>query len=310
MKERLSVQKAVLNAYEYAKGWMGQGILPDFIPELTNVDPDRLAVSVTDRNGNIYSAGNTEDRFTMQSISKTIALALALEDNGLDEVLTYVDIEPCGDRFNSIYRLELMQKRPSNPFLNAGAIAVCSCIKGSDVEEKYARLRVLAGKLLGNPDIAYSRAVCRCEIETGHRNRALASLLVDNGVCNGDPEEHLELYYRGCALLVTTQELSRFGATLACNGVDPCTGEELLPRSICELIRALMAGCGLYDRTGFFNMSVGIPAKSGSSGAIMGSSKENAGIAVFSPRLDSKGNSVCGMRAMEQLSQALDLRSL
>ena len=310
MKEKLSIQDEVVSAYEYAKNWMGQGDLPNFIPELTHVNPNRLAVSVTDSEGNIYSAGNIKDRFTIQSISKAIALALAIEDNGLDEVLTHVDIEPCGDRFNSIYRLELMQKRPSNPFLNAGAIAVCSCIQGHDVEEKYERLHALAGKLLGNPKIEYSKTVCLCEIKTGHRNRALANMLLDNGICSGNPEEHLELYYRGCALLVTAQELSRFGAILACDGVDPCTGDEILPCSTCELIRALMAGCGLYDRTGFFNITVGIPAKSGSSGAIVGASKGRAGIGVFSPRIDGKGNSVCGIQAMKQLSHRLNLRSL
>lgn len=304
------MQKVIQNALEYAQSWLEKGQLPDFIPELTKVDPNRLALCLTDREGRIYGAGNLEDRFTIQSISKAIALALAIEDSGADEVFSRVGVEPCGDRFNSIYRLELLEKKPSNPFLNSGAIALASCIRGRDLEERYHRFQAFAGRLLGNAEVDYSRQVCACELTTGHRNRALASMLIDNGIITGDPEEHLELYYRGCALLVNVTELSHLGCVLAMDGLDVLTGQTLLPRSTCEILRALMAGCGLYNSTGAYNIEVGIPAKSGSSGAMMAAARGRCGLGVFSPRLDPNGNSVCGMKALAYLSRELDLRVL
>lgn len=306
----MTAPDAVQGAYKYAAGWLGQGELPNFIPELTLVNPDRLAISITDTTGIHFSAGCTEERFTIQSVSKAIGLALAIEDVGSSIVFSRVGLEPCGDQFNSIYRLELMDKKPSNPFLNAGAIAVCGCIAGKDLKEKYERFRSLAAKLLDSPELDYSRQVSCCELETGHRNRALVNMLLDNNILSGNPDSTLKLYYRACSLLVNTREISHFGAVLALDGISPKTGQQYLPPSTCHIIRALMAGCGLYDRSGAYLAATGIPSKSGSSGVILGTSRSKAGIGVFSPRLDGKGNSVCGMKAMEYLAEKFDLRVL
>ena len=177
-----------------------------------------------------------------------------------------------------------------------------SCLPGNDVEDKYERFRAFAGSLLGNPRLDYSREVCRCETETAHKNRAIAYMLLDSGVCDGNPDEYLELYYRGCAFLVNTPEVSRLGAVLAADGFDPVTKK--------QLIRALIAGCGLYKQTGAYNIAAGIPAKSGSSGVIVAAARKKAGIAVFSPGLDPVGNSVCGLKALSCLSEKLDLRTM
>ena len=304
------MQSAVHNALLHAEKWLGKGSLPDFIPELTQVDPDRLSISLMDEQGRIYSAGHTQDRFTIQSISKVLAFAFICETEGMEKVLSLVDVEPCGDRFNSIYRLELMEKRPFNPFLNAGAIALFSRLPGRNLEEKYQNFRTFAIRLLGNPQLEYSHSTCDCEMATGHRNRALASMLLDNGITCGDPEEHLMLYYRGCAFLANTEELSRLGAILAFDGINPTSGERLLSPSVCAALRAMMAGCGLYNSTGKYNIEAGIPAKSGSSGAIMAAARNRCGLGVFSPRLDGNGNSICGIKALSFLSDELNLRVL
>ena len=192
-----------------------------------------------------------------------------------------------------------------------------SCLPGNDVEDKYERFRAFAGSLLGNPGLDYSREVCRCETETAHKNRAIAYMLLDSGVYNGNPDEYLELYYRGCAFLVNTPEVSRLGAVLAADGFDPVTKKQLISAKTSHTVRALIAGCGLYEQTGAYNIAApasgripGIPAKSGSSGVIVAAARKKAGIAVFSPGLDPVGNSVRGLKALSCLSEKLDLRTM
>ena len=185
-----------------------------------------------------------------------------------------------------------------------------SCLPGNDVEDKYERFRAFAGSLLGNPRLDYSREVCRCETETAHKNRAIAYMLLDSGVYNGNPDEYLELYYRGCAFLVNTPEVSRLGAVLAADGFDPVTKKQLISAKTSHTVRALIAGCGLYEQTGAYNIAAGIPAKSGSSGVIVAAARKKAGIAVFSPGLDPVGNSVRGLKALSCLSEKLDLRTM
>ena len=302
------VQSALENAYDEAKKWVGTGTMPDFIPALADLDPALFSISLTDMQGNRYTAGNYDGTFSIQSISKILLLELAIRDVGEEEVFNRIGVEPSGSGFNSFYRLELIEQKPSNPLINAGAIASASCIKGADIEEKYQRLQALAGELLGNPNIDYSREVCDCEMKTGHRNRALASIMLHNGVYTGDPEVYLELYYRACGLYASTAELSYFGAILANDGVVPGTENRLLPKERCEMYRALMATCGMYDSTGRYAINIGIPAKSGSGGGICAAARGRAGVAVYGPELDGRGNSVCGMKAMEVLVKLLDLR--
>ena len=303
-----TIQNALDQAYEEARKSIGVGAMPDFIPALENLDPSRLSVCLTDLNGNLYTAGNYQGTFSVQSISKAILFELALREAGEAEVFAKVGVEPSGNRFNSFYRLELLDKKPSNPFINPGAIAMASCIRGSGVEDKFEKFRVLAGELFGNPDLDWSREVCQCEIETGHRNRALASIMLHNEVYTGDPEEYLEIYYRGCAMMVTAAQVSRFGAILANDGTLPGTDKQLIAPDHCRRLRAIMATCGMYDSTGNYAVNVGIPGKSGSGGGIVAVARGKAGLGVYGPELDPCGNSVCGMKALSFLADKLDLR--
>ena len=308
MQER--IQEVLREAFEFAGNWPEKGVVNDFIPTISNIDPDLLSVCLTDMEGNTCFLGDTDYRYTLQSISKAVMLAYCLEHVPEDLLFSRVGVEPCGDHFNDIYRLEKFSRVPSNPFINAGAISMSGCLPGKDLEDKYERFRAFAGSLLGNPGLDYSREVCKCETETAHKNRAIAYMLLDSGVCDGDPAEYLELYYRGCAFLVNTPEVSRLGAVLAADGFDPVAKRQLISPKTSHTVRALIAGCGLYEETGAFNIEVGIPAKSGSSGVIMAAARKKAGIAVFSPGLDPVGNSVRGMKALSFLSEKLDLRTM
>ena len=305
-----TIRKAIQETFEFAKNWPEKGIVNDFIPTISNIDPDLLSVCLTDMDGNTYLFGDIDYRYTLQSISKAVMLAYCLEHVPEDLLFSRVGVEPCGDHFNDVYRLEKIDRIPSNPFINAGAISMSSCLPGNDVEDKYERFRAFAGSLLGNPGLDYSREVCRCETETAHKNRAIAYMLLDSGVYDGNPDEYLELYYRGCAFLVNTPEVSRLGAVLAADGFDPVTKKQLISAKTSHTVRALIAGCGLYEQTGAYNIAAGIPAKSGSSGVIVAAARKKAGIAVFSPGLDPVGNSVRGLKALSYLSEKLDLRTM
>lgn len=299
--------KELLNrTYDYAAQWLGQGTPATFIPELTLQDPNQLGISLTLPDGTRCSVGDCTAKFTIQSISKLILLAVALEENDFETVFSRVGMEPSGDRFNSIYRLELMDKKPANPLINSGAIAVSGCISGAQ-EERIEKVLSLARRCLGVSHVERDGNVFRCEVETGHRNRALAHMMRDNGVLFGDVDSHLELYYHACSMLADSGMLSHFGAVLANGGKAPGGGEQILSPGTARLLRTLMATCGLYDRSGEFAVHVGLPAKSGSAGGIMAAVPGKLGIGTFSPLLDDKGNSVCGKKALEFLSRELDL---
>lgn len=244
----------------------------------------------------------------MQSISKVVLLATALRFAGFDGVFARVGVEPTGDPFNSIIRLETdSSNRPSNPMINAGAIAVTTCIPGATPGERFGHVLEYARALLDNPELDYDKEVYRSESETGDRNRALAYMMRASKVIDGAVPEHLEVYFKACSLSVNCEEISFLGAVLANNGISPRGGKMLIEPFHVKVIRSLMSTCGLYDYSGEFALRVGIPAKSGVGGGIMGAVPSRMGIGTYCPALDPKGNSLCGLRAMEYLSQALNL---
>ena len=300
------MKQILTDALEYAKGWQGQGAPATFIPELTKQDPNQLGISITTCDGQRLRLGDCGVKFTMQSISKLILLAVALEDSGFDTVFSRVGMEPSGDRFNSIYRLELMGKKPSNPMINAGAIAVSGCITGTQ-EERIRKVLSMACRCMGVPAIERDGQVFQCEVDTGHRNRALAHMMQDNGVLDAPLEEHLQLYYHACSMLVDCEMLSYFGALLSNGGKLPGGEAQIFSPDTARLLRTLMASCGLYDHSGEFAWQVGLPAKSGSAGGIMACAPGKLGIGTFSPLLDSTGNSICGVKALEYLSRVMSL---
>ncbi len=301
------MQQIVNQSYDYAKGWMAEGEVADYIPDLHKVDPERFGVAITNLAGQTYGCGDFEQKFTIQSICKVILLITALQDRGFDNVFARVGMEPTGDKFNSIIRLETEGGKPLNPLINAGAIAVSSCLKGATAQEKFEKVLHTANSLFGKKDIDYDRNVFASEWKTGDRNRALAYMMRSAGVFDNDVSEVLEVYFKSCSILANCAEISRMGAILANDGRDPVDGKLVVDPFFVKVSRSLMSICGLYDASGEFALRVGIPAKSGVGGGILGVVPNRMGIATFAPRLDTKGNSYCGIKAMEHMSRILQL---
>ncbi|MGL5821218.1 MAG: glutaminase A [Sarcina sp.] len=285
-----------------------EGKVATYIPELAKADKNDLGICIVTLNGEIYKSGLADKKFTIQSISKVISLMLAILDNGRDNVFKRVGVEPTGDRFNSIVNLEIRDKdKPYNPMVNSGAIVTTSLIGGDTKEEKYERLLDFTRKVTGNPNIGINEQVYKSELETGDRNRALGYFLKSSGFLEGNVDDVLELYFKQCSLEVNTEDLAKFGAMLANDGILPWSGEKVISRDICRIIKTIMVTCGMYDDSGKFAVHIGIPAKSGVGGGILASVPRRMGIGVYGPSLDDKGNSIGGKNILRDLSEEMDL---
>jgi glutaminase len=288
---------------EYAK--LDAGEPADYIPELATVDPDRFAIAVATVDGRQLAVGDADQRFTIQSISKLLVYGLALETRGREAVMRRVGVAPTGDSFNAIV-LDEDDNRAPNPMVNAGAIAVTDLIGGDDVGERVEAMRTLYERYLGRrPEI--DRDVWASERATGNRNRAIAYLMLSRGIVDDRVEETLDLYFAQCSVLVTCTDLAMIGATLANHGVHPQTGEQIVAPDVVRDMLSVALSCGMYDYAGEWVFTVGIPAKSGVGGGILGVLPGVGGLATFSPRLDEYGNSVRGVKVFEELSARFDL---
>lgn len=281
------------------------GKVANYIPELGKTNPASLAIVVADAAGNTFSAGDYNMRFTLQSASKPFALALALMDNGADVVFDRIGMEPTGDSFNSLMKLETFTSlKPVNPLVNAGAIATTSLIKGPSTEERFARLLQLIKELAPGCNVGFNRDVYISEKQTGDRNRAITYFLRDIKAISGDAEESLDLYFRQCSIEIDCLTLATMARTLA---MDCGDADSPIPRQYRRMIRTFMFTCGMYNASGEFAINVGFPSKSGVSGAILGVVPKRYGVGVFGPSLDHKGNSVAGVAMLAELSRELDL---
>ncbi len=284
---------------------LNEGALADYIPELTKADPNWFGLCVATVDGQVFQYGDAEQHFTIQSISKPFVYALALEDHGRERVLERIGVEPTGDPFNSII-LEQDTKRPHNPMVNAGAIAAASLIEGAGPAERLNHVLEMFRRFTGR-ELAIDMAVFTSERATGHRNRAIAYLMLNFGMMPPSPEDALDLYFKQCSVLVTCQDLAVMAATLANGGVNPRSGERALSAQYVRDVLSLMLSCGMYDFAGEWAYKVGLPAKSGVAGGILAVVPGQAGIGIFSPLLDRRGNSVRGIRACEELSERFGL---
>ncbi|MDR6225312.1 glutaminase A [Desmospora profundinema] len=282
------------------------GKLADYIPQLGEQNPLALGVTVHTVEGEEFSAGDCPVAFTLQSISKVFTLILALMDHDEEAVFDRVGMEPSGDPFNSIYKLEVDSPgKPLNPMINAGALVVSSLIRGRTVDDRLQRVLSLVRNMADNQEIDIDSAVYHSERATGYRNRAMAHFLKEYGIID-DVESTLELYFQQCAIAVTCDDLAQMGLCLARLGVN-ASGESVVPRELARLVKTFMITTGMYNASGEFAIYAGIPAKSGVSGGIMASVPEKMGIGVFGPALDEKGNSIAGGALLKELSQTLDL---
>ena len=245
-----------------------------------------------------------ETRFSIQSISKVINLAVSLKYRGFRDTFSHVMMEPSGDAFNSILKLDTRSNLPFNPMINAGAIQTVSLLVG---EFSFEDLLQFSTELCMDPDITLDEAVYLSESATGDRNRAIAYLLKSKGVLQADPDRTIDLYFRMCSLSVTARSLAGLGILLAGGGVNPFTGKHWLAPEYVRTIKSIMFTCGMYDFSGEFGVRVGIPAKSGVGGGLVCAVRGPYGVGLYGPALDQFGNSVAAVKAMEHISHRLGL---
>ncbi|MCC3357954.1 glutaminase A [Bacillus sp. REN16] len=284
------------------------GLVADYIPALGKANPNDLSIAINYPDGRCYSAGDIEKKISLQSISKVITLALVLMDRDKEYVFERVGMEPTGDPFNSIAKLESMApSKPLNPMINAGALAVTNMIKGNKVDERFQRLLTFIRELAGNDTIQYNEEIARSEFETANLNRALCYFLKQHQIIDGNVEELIDLYTKQCAIEMNCLDLSRIGLVFALDGIEPQTGRQIMPANIARICKTFMVTCGMYNASGEFAIKIGIPAKSGVSGGIMGAVPGKFGIGIFGPALDEKGNSIAGIKLLELLSKNYNL---
>lgn len=288
---------------------MGRDAIPcgnvaTYIPELGKADKNKLGLSLITKDGKRYNLGDTKDRFTIQSISKIITLAAAIELCGIHEVFSKVGMEPSGEAFNSLVELDLNSDRPFNPMINSGALTVSSMLIG---KRSFSEMLDISRQLCLDPDINMDEAVFSSEMNNLSRNRSIAYLLESKKIIESDVEETLKLYTKMCSMSVTSESLANLGLILASDGVNPHTGVRLLQTHTVHIIKTIMLTCGMYDGSGEFAVHVGIPTKSGVGGGLVSVVDKLMGIGVYSPSLDEKGNCIAGRPLLEYLSREFRL---
>ena len=298
----MDLQAIVTDTWNALADERGGGTPARYIPALAAVDPCKFGIALATDDGQVACAGDADEKFSIQSISKVFALALALEREG-SALWDAVGREPSGDAFNSIVQLEKEKGIPRNPFINSGAIVTTDRFIGDRspdvaVADLLSRLRRMAR----DETIDFDAEVARSESETGSRNRSLAYFLEDFGRLYNPVEDVLSVYFRQCALRLSCRQLAEAALFLAFDGTDPVTGQQMCGASRARRINALMLMCGHYDNSGQFAFEVGFCGKSGVGGGILASVPGRAAIAVWSPGLGRSGTSVLGAKALARIA--------
>jgi glutaminase len=279
----------------------------DYIPELGKVDQELFGIAIATVDGQIYAVGDAEIPFTIQSVSKPFMYGYALQHYGRAAVLEQVGVEPTGEAFNSIV-LDEVANRPFNPMVNAGAIAIAEMMVGETQDERVANMLKLFSDLAGRK-LDIDQSVFNSELTTGHRNRAIAYMMLNTAMISRDPNEVLDLYFRQCSVKVTARDLAIMAATLANDGKNPLTGKPVFDAQFVRDMLTVMNSCGMYNYAGEWAYEVGMPAKSGVSGCIIAVIPGQIGICVYSPPIDKQGNSVRGIRVCQEISSEFELHA-
>ncbi|HLS58411.1 MAG TPA: glutaminase [Paracoccaceae bacterium] len=297
------LQSILDEIHEELKPRFGEGQVASYIPPLARVDPRHFGMAVATLDGDVVATGDAHVPFSIQSIAKVFLLTLALGKHG-EGLWSHVGREPSGSAFNSIVQLEHEQGFPRNPFINAGAIVMTDLVlAGHSPREAIGEMVRFVRFLGGTDEIAVDERVAKAEIATGFRNFALAYFLREFGRLRHPVDHVLGVYFHHCALAMDCRQLARSGLFLAAGGVDPLTGERVVPERRARRINALMLTCGHYDGSGDFAYRVGLPGKSGVGGGILAVAPGRASIAVWSPGLNAAGNSLVGSLALERFAQ-------
>jgi glutaminase len=279
----------------------GEGRVADYIPALAQVDPRKFGIAFAGADGEAIGAGDCDEPFSIQSISKVFTLALALQRVG-GALWDKVGREPSGSAFNSIVQLEREQGKPRNPLINAGAIATTGQLIGErGADEAIAELLAFLREQARDERVEVDQVVARSEAATGSRNRSLAWFMKNYGILDNEVETVLGAYFRQCAVAMSCRQLARAGLFLAFDGCDPASGVQVIEWHRARRINSVMMLCGHYDNSGEFAYRIGLPGKSGVGGGILAIAPGHGAIAVWSPGLNEFGTSAVGARALETL---------
>ena len=280
-----------------------KGKVATYIPQLASVDPDQFGIAVSLPDGTVFRAGDAQIAFSIQSISKVFTTTMALDTHG-DALWKRVGREPSGDPFNSIVQLEMEHGKPRNPFINAGAITIVdSIMRGHQAKDTIAEILGFVQSLANDRSISIDEKVARSEQLTGDRNASLAHFMASYGHFENPVDDVLDAYFHHCSIAMSCEQLAKAAQFLVCNGVNLSTGNRVVSKQRARRINSLMMMCGHYDGSGEFAFRVGLPGKSGVGGGIMAVAPGKASIAVWSPGLDSVGNSKLGTIALEMLTR-------
>lgn len=290
----------IQNIQKQLNPFSSEGKIPSAIPELEIIDPNKFGIHILTMEGEDYGVGDSEERFSIQSISKVLSLALATQYLN-DRIWERVGVEPSGNPFNSLVQLEYEQGKPRNPFINAGAIVIAdillSCLPNpKDDFLSFVRL------ISQSESLQYNEAVVRSEKTVIYRNAALANMLKSFGNLENNVDDVLDFYISHCAIEMSCRELSHAFSFFANGGYTLNTSQKILSESQVKRLNALMLTCGFYDESGEFAYKVGLPGKSGIGGGIIAVHPNQYCVSTWSPRLNEKGNSVLGFKALELLT--------
>ena len=295
----MSYQDILKQIYEEIKPFSQEGKQADYIPALAQIDPDQFGICIHTVDNDVYPYMQADTRFSIQSITKVFSLAIGLSIKG-ESLWTRVGKEPSGTAFNSLFQLEMEKGKPRNPFINSGALVITDILL-SELENPEEQFLTFIRELSGTPDINYNLDVAISEREYGYLNAAIANLLKYHGRIDNDIEDVLMFYYKMCSVEMSCKELAKAFLSFT-NSSKFNYGGFSLTSSLIKRMNAVMQTCGFYDEAGEFSYLVGLPGKSGVGGGIVAIYPQRYSVAVWSPRLNSKGNSVMGMKALELLT--------
>jgi glutaminase len=304
----MNYQKILKEIEKEIQPSLKKGKVADYIPALAEVDPNQFAMTITLKSGEQFSIGKSQENFSIQSISKVLAFSLAI-DIYSKSLYKRVGVEPSGNPFNSLVQLEYEQGIPRNPFINAGAIIVMDALMSHYGGETLALEKILkfARDISDNQEIKFDSVVAKSEMRHASRNLSLAHLMRSFGNFDNDVRNVVQTYFKQCAIVMNTESLSRAMLYLAFDGKDPISHREFLNESQTKRVNALMLTCGHYDASGEFAYNVGLPGKSGVGGGIVAIVPDVMSIAVWSPRLNSYGNSYSGTLALQMFTSKTGL---
>ena len=293
-------KKIIEGIYLDLKSIDDTGKIANYIPELAFVDPNNFGVNITTINKESYGVGNFEKKFSIQSISKILSLTLAYKLEG-EKLWERVDIEPSGNPFNSLLQLETDLGKPRNPFINSGAIVICDVLL-SHLKNPKEEFLNFCKEISNNTSLNYNEKVAQSEKNSGYRNVALCNFIKSFGNIKNDVDKVLDFYFHMCSLEMNCKELSQIALFLADDNYINFKGNRILTMSQAKRINAIMLTCGFYDESGEFAFRVGLPGKSGVGGGIVAIHPDKFCIAVWSPKLNKKGNSYKGMLFLENFT--------